>query len=40
MVINSSNGVAKLRRNILLPIYWKYIRRSNVIKHYEELRNH
>ena len=40
MVINTSDSVAKLRRNILIPIYWNYIRRSNVLKYYEELRTH
>lgn len=31
---------ACLRRNIIFPLYWKYIRRSNVLKCYEELRIH
>jgi len=39
MVINKSDSVAKLRRNILLPIYWNYIRRLNTLKYYEKLRN-
>ena len=30
---------AYLRRNIVFPLYWKYIRRSNVLKYYQELRN-
>jgi phenylacetate-coenzyme A ligase PaaK-like adenylate-forming protein len=38
MVISSSDSVAKLRRNILLPIYWNYIRRLNTLKYYEKLR--
>jgi len=38
VVINSSDSVAKLRRNILLPIYWNYIRRLNTLKYYEKLR--
>ena len=40
MLINSSVIAAKLRRNILLPIYWKYIKRYNVLNYYQELRNH
>jgi len=31
---------AYLRRNIIFPFYWKYIRRSNVLKYYQELRTH
>ena len=31
---------AYLRRNIIFPFYWKYIRRSNVLKYYQELRIH
>lgn len=38
MVISSSNSVAKLRRNILLPIYWNYIRRLKTLHYYEKLR--
>ncbi|MCJ7651793.1 MAG: hypothetical protein MUP85_24590 [Candidatus Lokiarchaeota archaeon] len=29
-----------LRRNVVFPLYWKYIRRSNVLKYCEELRTH
>ncbi len=31
---------AYLRRNVIFPLYWKYIRRSNVLKYYQELRTH
>ena len=31
---------AYLRRNIIFPLYWKYIRRLNVLKYYQELRIH
>jgi len=30
---------AYLRRNVVLPLYWKYIKRSNVLGHYQELKN-
>ena len=29
-----------LRENIIFPFYWKYIRKSNVLKYYHELRAH
>jgi len=29
-----------LRRNVVFPLYWKYIRRSNVLKYHQELRAH
>jgi len=29
-----------LRRNVIFPVYWKYIRSSNVLRYYQELRNH
>ncbi|GAF83557.1 unnamed protein product, partial [marine sediment metagenome] len=32
--------VAYLRRNIMFPFYWKYIKRSNVLGYYQELKNH
>jgi phenylacetate-CoA ligase len=38
VVINSSVSVAELRRNILLPTYWNYIRRLNTLKYYEKLK--
>ncbi len=31
---------AYLRRNVVFPLYWQYIRRSNVLKYYQELRIH
>ena len=31
---------AYLRRYVVFPLYWKYIRRSNVLKYYQELRTH
>ena len=40
MIISSLGIGAKLRRNIILPIYWKYIRRYKVLDYYKELRNH
>jgi phenylacetate-CoA ligase len=40
MIISSLGIGAKLRRNILLPIYWKYIKHSNVLSCYKALRNH
>jgi phenylacetate-CoA ligase len=38
MVISSSDSVVKLRRNILLPIYWNHIRRLKTLNYYEKLR--
>jgi len=29
-----------LRRNVIFPVYWKYIRSSNVLRYYQELKNH
>ena len=40
MVISSSDSIAKLRRNILLPIYWKYIKQWRVLECYEKLKDH
>ena len=37
--INHSMG-AYLRRNVIFPLYWKYIKRSNVLRYYQELRTH
>ena len=31
---------AKLRRSILLPLYWKYIKQWRVIEYYNKLKNH
>jgi phenylacetate-CoA ligase len=37
----SSLGIgAKLRRNILLPIYWKYVKQWRVIEYYNKLKEH
>jgi phenylacetate-CoA ligase len=40
MLINNSGVATKLRRHILIPFYWKYIRQSRVLDYYKELRNH
>ena len=40
MIIDNLGIGAKLRRNIILPVYWKYIKHSNVLSCYEALRNH
>lgn len=40
MVISSSDSIAKLRRNILLPIYWKYVKQWRVLEYYEKLKDH
>ncbi len=34
------NVSAYLRRNILLPIYWKYIKHLKVLDYYQELQAH
>ena len=31
---------AYLRRSVFFPFYWKYIKRSNVVGYYQELKNH
>ena len=31
---------AYLRRSVFFPLYWKYIKRSNVLWYYQELKNH
>ena len=31
---------AYLRRSVFLPFYWRYIKRSNVLEYYQELKNH
>lgn len=38
VLINSLAIAAKLRRNVLLPIYWKYINRSKVLTYYQKLK--
>ena len=40
MIISNLGIGTKLRRNIFFPIYWKYIKRYNVLNYYQELRNH
>ena len=40
MLINSSVIAAKIRRKIIFPFYWKYIKHSNVLSCYKALRNH
>ena len=32
--------VAYLRRNILLPVYWKYVKHFRVLEHYKKLKDH
>lgn len=38
MIISNLGIGAKLRRNIILPVYWKYIRRSKVLTYYQKLK--
>jgi phenylacetate-CoA ligase len=40
MIINSSDTVVKIRKHILLPLYWKYIKRLKVLDYYKELQAH
>jgi phenylacetate-CoA ligase len=40
MVVNSSDSVVKLRRNIILPIYWKHVKQWRVLEYYEKLKDH
>ena len=40
MIISSLDIGAKLRRNILLPIYWKYVKQWRVIEYYNKLKEH
>ena len=40
MIISNLGIGAKLRRNIILPIYWKYINRSNVLTYYQNLKEY
>jgi phenylacetate-CoA ligase len=40
MIINSSDIVVKIRKHILLPLYWKYIKRLKVLDYYKELQAH
>jgi phenylacetate-CoA ligase len=40
MSYTNNNLEAYLRRTILLPLYWKYIKHSKVLKYYKELQTH
>jgi len=40
MSINTQSIAAKLRRNILLPFYWKYIKQWRTLEYYNELKEH
>jgi len=40
MIISSLGIGAKLRRNILLPIYWKYVKQLRVLDYYNKLKDH
>ena len=40
MIISNLDIGAKLRRNFLLPIFWKYINRSNVPTYYQNLKEY
>ncbi|MCK5766972.1 MAG: hypothetical protein KAH35_01165, partial [Candidatus Atribacteria bacterium] len=40
MTISNLGIGAKLRRNILLPLYWKYVKRWWVLEYYKELKEH
>ena len=40
MSINTQSIAAKLRRNILLPLYWKYIKQWRILEYYNELKEH
>jgi len=37
-LLDSSFVVAKLRRNVLIPFYWKYINHSKVLMYYQRLK--
>ena len=37
-LLDGSFIIAKLRRNIVLPVYWKYINRSKVLTYYQKLK--
>jgi phenylacetate-CoA ligase len=40
-MITSNLGIgAKLRRNIILPVYWKYINRSKVLTYFQKLKEY
>lgn len=40
MIISNLGIGTKLRRNVLIPFYWKYINRSKVLTYYQKLREH
>jgi phenylacetate-CoA ligase len=40
MIISNLGIGAKLRRNIILPVYWKYINRSNVLTYFQKLKEY
>ena len=40
MIVSSLGVGAKLRRNFLLPIYWKYVKQWRVIEYYKKLKEH
>ena len=40
MIISSLGIGAKLRRNIILPVHWKYINRSDVLTYYQKLKEY
>jgi len=40
MLINNSGVATKLRRNVLIPFYWKYINRSKVLTYYQKLKEY
>jgi phenylacetate-CoA ligase len=39
-LLDSSFIVAKLRRNVLIPLYWKYINRSKVFTYFQKLKEY
>lgn len=40
MLINKSGIATKLRRNVLIPFYWKYINRSKVLTYFQKLKEY
>ena len=40
MTISNLGIGVKLRKNILLPLYWKYVKRWRVLEYYKELKEH
>jgi len=39
-LLDSSFIAAKLRRNVLIPLYWKYINRSKVLTYFQKLKEY